>query len=144
MFSRRSRKMLPPGLLISSRPIFFPESEHSLAGGGDAWGRISFPGWTKVTGISFPPLFVRNRIRDHLAAGGPASQHGRKFSRGASGHEDLERLGRTKFLIAALALNGDFAILGGQLRSFTVVLLCIIAKRDAGIFKKKLPHLLFA
>jgi hypothetical protein len=38
------KKKLPPGLLISSRPIFLPAKLASRAGGVAAFGTLSFPG----------------------------------------------------------------------------------------------------
>src|SRR5215510_12598502 len=53
IFSRRSRKKLPPGLLMSSKPIFFPARLLRRGGGEEAFTTLSFIGLINVVGIDF-------------------------------------------------------------------------------------------
>src|SRR5579872_2386018 len=119
----RSKKTLPPGLLMSSSAMVLPCSCERRGAAGAAWSALSFIGFTNVVGIRVS----LNRISHHLAAaraGRPATQHGREFARRSSGHDDFNRFGRAEFLIARFAVDRDLfvhAALRDALARFAIV-----------------------
>src|SRR5579871_1500423 len=138
--SRRSRKTLPPGLLMSSSAIVRPCNRLRRGAAATGSGATSFIGFTKVIDI----VFSLNRIGDHLAApraGGPASEHGGKLSRRSTRDHDLNGFGGAELLIARLTVYGDLFV-DRALGDAIARLITVAAQRHAGVFEKKVANIL--
>src|SRR5439155_14787779 len=104
-------------------------------------------GFTSVIGMFTSRGSIRNAIGYELAAHlsrGPASNHGGEFPGCASGHNDVQRFRRTKFLIAAFAVNHDLAVHASELCSFAVIIIFVMAHRNPSVLKQEFPDLLLA
>src|ERR1700736_1140562 len=141
--SKRSRKMLPPGLLISRSAIVFPASDSRRGADRAALRAVSFLGSTKVKGIQISS----HRIRHHLAAarsGRPTPDHRRKLPRRAARYHQVDRFRRTELLVTRLAMDGHLLVQVNVLRTFAAVGIGIRTHGNAGIFKQEVAHITLA
>src|SRR5579872_2114493 len=140
--SRRSRKTLPPGLLMSSSAMVRPFNPGRRGAAAADSGATSFIGFTSVIGMNVSS----NRIGDHLASAracGPASQNRRKFSSRSARDYDLNRLGYAEFLITRLAVDDDLFVLRA-LRDAIARLTGVASERHAGVLEQKIANVFLA
>src|SRR5712692_9713461 len=99
LLARWSSRILPPGLLISSRTKVLPESVFRRGAGAACVRGASFMGFTRMVGI----CISLDWIGYHLAAarsGGPAPKDRGKLAGRATRHDDLDLLRLPELAIA--------------------------------------------